>query len=193
MAARMLKTALAALLAALALTGTAHARGGNYLLDGGTKQQQAQVRGALAASSFDWGLVRRRITIHIGRGFRTEALPGRIWIDAKLLDSGVFAWGIVQHEYAHQVDFFLLDDPKRADVLGALGGRSWWQVAGSHADHADLGSERFASTLAWSYWPSAANSLKPQSEHDESAAMAPATFRALMAEMIGAPASFRTR
>jgi hypothetical protein len=191
--ARTLKTALAVLLAALAVSGTAHARGGNYAFDGGTKQQQAQVRGALGASSFDWSLVRQRITIHIGRGFRTEAVPGQIWIDATLLEAGKFSWGVVQHEYAHQVDFFLLDGAKRARLLGSLGGQSWWQVAGTDAGHADLGSERFASTLAWSYWPSSSNSLKPQSDTDESAAMAPATFRALMAELIGAPASLRTR
>jgi hypothetical protein len=191
--ARTLTTALAALLAALALTGIAHARGGNYALDGGTKRQQAQVRGALAASSFDWSLVRRRITIHIARGFRTEALPGEIWIDAKLLDSGMFSWGLVQHEYAHQVDFFLLDDAKRASLLGRLGGQSWWHVAGTSANHADLGGERFASTLAWSYWMSDGNSLKPQSPSDESAAMEPARFRALMADTIGTSASAGTR
>ena len=31
--------------------------------------------------------------------------PGQIWLDASLLDSGRFSWGVVQHEYAHQVDF----------------------------------------------------------------------------------------
>jgi hypothetical protein len=191
--ARTLKLSLAALLAALAVTGTAQARGGNYALEGGTSNQQAQVRSALAASSFDWGLVQGRVTIHIGPGLRTEALPGRIWIDSKLLDAGVFSWAIVQHEYAHQVDFLLLDDAKRSDLLNQLGGRSWWEIAGAGVDHGDLGSERFASTLTWSYWQSARNSLKPQSRSDESAAMAPARFRALMARLLGASPSARTR
>jgi hypothetical protein len=34
---------------------------------------------------------------------------------------------------------------------------------GHGADHASLGAERFASTLAWSYWTGLANSLKPAS------------------------------
>ena len=36
-------------------------------------------------------------------------------IDADSLDAGRFAWGEVQHEYAHVVDFALLDD--RAQVV----------------------------------------------------------------------------
>ena len=49
------------------------------------------------------------------------------------------------------------------------------------------GCERFASTLAWAYWPNAQNSMKPAGAKDESAAMAPAKFRQLMGIMIGAP------
>jgi hypothetical protein len=184
--ARLLTTALVVVLAALALAGNASARGGNYGFEGGTKRQQAQVRGALAVSSFDWSVVRRRITVHIGAGIRTEAVPGHVRIDSKLLDTGVFSWGVVQHEYAHQVDFFLLDDADHARLLTTLGGSAWWSDAAGGVDHLHLGSERFASTLAWAYWPSARNSLRPQSGDDEAAALEPAEFRALMARVISA-------
>lgn len=172
-------------LTALALSGTAHAAGGSYTFEGGTGKERAQVRAALEASAFPWDIVPAQITIHIARGNDSHALPGHIWLDADLLRSGRFAWGTVQHEYAHQVDFFLFDDATRARLLGELGGRDWcYGVPG--LDHADYGCERFASTLAWAYWPSADNALEPESSRDESAALAPAKFRSLLAELLGA-------
>jgi hypothetical protein len=161
-------------------------RRGNYVCDGGTVAQRAQVRKALNASAFPWGVVTKEVTIHISPGHDSEATPGEIWLDASLLDSGQFAWGVVQHEYAHQVDFSLFDDGIRSRLLAKVGGSSWWSLAGS--SHAEAGAERFASTLAWAYWPSPSNSMKPQSKRDESAAMAPAAFRQLIAQVVpGAP------
>src|SRR5438105_2675451 len=48
---------LAAVSAALLLPGTAVAGGGNYVLDGGTPAEQAEVHAALEASRFDWSVV----------------------------------------------------------------------------------------------------------------------------------------
>ena len=173
-------------LCALWTAGPALAGGGNYVFAGGTPKQQAQVRSALDASAFDWNLVPAQITVHIAPGITSEATTGNIWLDGNLLNAGRFSWGIVQHEYAHQVDFYLLDETKRAFLEQALGGKDWcYGVPG--LQHAQYGCERFASTLAWAYWPSSDNSMKPASAKDESAAMAPAKFRALLATMIGAP------
>jgi hypothetical protein len=171
---------------ALLLPSLAHAAGGSYVFDGGTPSEQAQVKAALDASSFDWSLVPATITIHITPAQNSEATRGNIWLDPRLLDSGRFAWGTVQHEYAHQVDYFLLDGAKRAELQSILGGDDWcYSVPGlAHVQH---GCERFASTLAWSYWPVAANSMRPTSATDESGAMQPAQFRALLSELIGAP------
>lgn len=174
-------------LCALWTAGPALAGGGNYVFAGGTPKQQAQVRSALDASAFDWNLVPVQITVHIAPGITSEATTGNIWLDGNLLNTGRFSWGIVQHEYAHQVDFFLLDDAKRAALAPQLGGQSWWQGAGAPLAHGQLTCERFASTLAWAYWPSARNSMKPQSRNDESSAMAPAAFRALIAQVLAAP------
>jgi len=185
---RRFLTLLIGTLLALALTGAAQAAGGNYVFDGGTPREQAQVRSALNASSFDWNLVPAQITVHIGHGSDSEAAPGEIWLDADLLDSGRFSWGVVQHEYAHEVDFLLLDDAKRAPLAAKLGGQAWWQPAGPELRHGDLTSERFASTLAWAYWPSKQNSMMPKSKSDEAGAMAPAQFRAALAAALGAPA-----
>jgi len=185
-AARLLVFLAAAAVLALA-PGRALAAGGSYVFDGGTARQQGQVKAALDASSFDWNLVPATIAIHISRGHTSEAVKGEIWLDADLLNAGTFAWGVVQHEYAHQVDFFLLDDAKRAALAPQLGGQSWWQGAGAPLAHGQLTCERFASTLAWAYWPSARNSMKPQSRNDESSAMAPAAFRALIAQVLAAP------
>lgn len=175
--------ALVALVVALASTGQARAAGGNYVIDGGTTSEQAQVQAALNASSFDWSLVPAQITIHIVRDERSEATRGQIWLSADLLDTGDFSWGIVQHEYAHEVDFFLLNDAIRARLTGELGARAWcYETPG--LEHGEYGCERFASTLAWAYWPSWENSVQPHSAGDESAAMTPAAFRALIADIL---------
>jgi hypothetical protein len=165
----------------------ASAAGGNYLFAGGTGAEQAQVRSALNASAFDWSLVPTRVTIHIQRGIMTShATPGEIWLDADLLDAGQFSWGTVQMEYAHQVHFLLLDDQQRSTLTTALGAQAWcWEKPG--VAHGDNGCERFSATLAWAFWPSAANALRPASESDESASMAPAAFRALVTTMLGTP------
>jgi len=180
---RALRPALVSLLAALVLAGPAQAGGGDYVFDSGTPRQQAQVRAALEASAFDWNVVPARITVHIAPGTGSYARPGHIWLDARVLDAGRFAWAVVQDEYAHQVDFFLFDAATRDRLKTALGARDWcYGVAGLR--HHEYGCERFASTLVWSYWPSRHNAYRPQSPRDESAAMAPARFRALMAELI---------
>jgi hypothetical protein len=188
-----LRILLCALVVGLVAPAAGLAAGGNYAFDGGTAGQRAQVKAALDVSAFDWSLVPARIVVHIKPGIDSEATRGEIWLDARLLDSGRFSWGVVQHEYAHQVDFFLLDDAKRQELAGKLGGSAWWAPAGRPAmspngtlAHAQLSSERFASTLAWTYWPSPDNSMRPQSPTDESAAMAPPALRTELAGLIGA-------
>lgn len=174
---------VAAAAAALALNGTAQAAGGNYGFDGGTPRQQAEVKKALDASAFDWSIVPARITIHIAPGTGSYARPGHIWIDADLLSAGRFAWATVQDEYGHQVDFFLLDDAKRQTLRSALGAKDWCYGIQGLA-HDEYGCERFSSTLVWSYWQSRDNAYRPTSASDESAAMKPAAFRALVAKLI---------
>ena len=163
----------------------------SYTFDGGTRGQRTQVQKALAASSFDWSIVPRQITIHIGVGVESRAVPGEIWLDSRLLDSGRFSWGVVQHEYAHQVDFFLLGDADHAELMRMIGGKAWcWDTPG--LQHSDYGCERFASTLAWAYWQSGDNCMKPAAKSDESGGMSPASFRALLARMLNRPALRRT-
>jgi hypothetical protein len=158
----------------------AWALGGNYRFDGGSTRQRALVNSALAASQFDWDVVPRQVTIHFARGVDTHALPGEIWIDTDLLTAGVFSWAVVQDEYAHQVDFLLLDEDARARLNVALGGKVWCHTEVPGLRHGDYGCERFSSTLVWSYWPSKLNSYRPQRRGDESAALAPKAFRALV-------------
>ncbi len=157
---------------ALVLAPGALAAGGNYTFDGGTRAQQAQVRSGLNASSFDWGVVPGPIVIHIGRGDGPHAAAGQIWLDASLLDSGRFSWGVIQHEYAHQVDFSLLTDPMRSRLEALLGGSSWWS-----GPHDSLAGERFADALAWAYWPSPDNVLRPDRPAGEQ-------FRAVLALLL---------
>lgn len=178
---------LAALVVGVAIAlavgaGTASAAGGNYTFEGGTPDEQATVRAALNASSFPWDVVPVKVRIVIAAGIDTQSGPGVVQLDSRILDSGRFAWGIVQHEYAHQVDFLLFDEPLRKALLPLLGGKAWcWtNVPGRTLDHSDYACERFASTLAWAYWPSEANSLKPDSADSESAAVPPLLFRRLM-------------
>jgi hypothetical protein len=154
-----------------------------YVFERGTHSERRVVVAALEASGFDWSVVPATITIHIVPGVDSGSAPGHIWLDANLLDDGTFAMGVVQHEYAHQVDYFLFDDALRARLLRLLGGRDWcYGVLG--LPHREYGCERFASTLAWAYWPSPENSMKPASARDEAAAMQPQRFRALMTSIL---------
>jgi hypothetical protein len=180
---RRIVASLAALVAALALAGESAALGGRYTVVGATGAQRAEIRAALSASAFDWSRVPARITIHVAPGAHPHAVPGHIWLDANLLAAGRFSWAIVQHEYAHQVDFFLLDPARRALLNAALGGLDWCgAVTGLH--HAAYGCERFASTLSWAYWPSPQNALRPEARTDEGAAMPARAFRTLLAGLL---------
>ncbi|MEX2644853.1 MAG: hypothetical protein WD249_01195 [Gaiellaceae bacterium] len=184
--ARALISLAASLVAALAFAAPSLAGGGSYAFDGGTAAQQRQVVRALEASSFPWSVVPATITIHIAPGTGSFARPGHIWLDAKVLDAGMFSWAIVQDEYAHQVDFFLFDASIRQRLTAALGADAWCREIPGLA-HDRYGCERFTSTLVWAYWPSAGNAYRPVTKRDESAAMAPARFRALMTSIIAGP------
>jgi hypothetical protein len=170
-------------LALLEGPASAQAAAGGYTFDGGNARQRAVVHAALGASRFDWSLVPGHVTIHITQGGSSYATRGEIWLSAKLLSHGRSAWGVVQHEYAHQVDFFLFDAKIRRTLNRALGGTSWWSRGGEHLRHSQYGSERFASTLAWAYWPSRENTLMRYA-HDEATALPPARFRRLLSNLV---------
>jgi hypothetical protein len=183
-------------LLALALGfGLAHAdavpaAGGNYTVVGGSERNAVQIRKALNASRFDWSRVRPQIAIHVAPGSESFSTPGHMWLSPELLASGTFAWGVVQHEYAHQVDFFLLDETQRGTLTQRLGASDWCYGTPG-LPHEQYGCERFASTLAWAYWQDTRNLHRPKTATDESAAMAPARFRALLAKMLGSANPFR--
>ena len=165
---------------------SALAAGGSFDLTGGTPSQQATVRAAINASSFDWSVLPRAITIHIAPVGDSYSTYGDVYLDASLLNSGRWAWGVVQHELGHQVDFFLFDDTKRATMLKLLGGRDWcYSIQG--LKHSEYGCERFASELAWAYWPSPDNSMRPNAAGDEAGFMPVAQFRATLASLLGKP------
>jgi len=186
------RAALLCSLAALALPAWASAAGGRYTFVGGTRSERQTVVSALEASAFDWNLVQTRISIQIVPGLDSQAVPGTIWLDADLLDAGIFSWGSVQHEYAHQVDFELLNEAIRGQLLSVLGGSAWCYSAAG-LPHGDYGCERFASTLAWSYWPSPDNCMKPEWPGDESSALGPQRFRALLDSLLGRRTQRRAR
>ena len=193
--ARSLRTLLVLLVSVLALghAGMAKASGGTYVFDGGTRFEQAQVKGSLEASAFNWSLVPATITIHIQRGGVSHAQAGNIWLDSDLLDAGRFSWATVQDEYSHQVDFFLLTPAMRAQLQAALGTKAWCYENPAIQAHSAQGCERFTSVLPWAYWHSPDNAYRPTSKTDESAAMPPAKFRSLLAKLIGAPTSTSSR
>jgi len=171
---------------ACALCCAAHAlaTGGNIVFDGGSPAEQAQVKMALAVSSFDFNVLPRATAVHIAPlAAGSYATPGNVYLDSVLLDSGEFSWGVVQHEFGHQVDFALLHDDDRARLQSALHAKDWcYEVPG--LQHADNGCERFASELAWAYWPSSQNSMQPADIGNESDGMPPVAFRALLAQLL---------
>jgi hypothetical protein len=172
---------------ALALAPAAFASGGHYTFASGTSGEQQQVTQALDASTFDWSLVPTQVTIHIVRGIPVSySTPGQIWLDADLLDSGSFAWGVVQMEFGQQVQYTLLNADAQSRLIGILGARQWCYddptlPRGSNA------CERFAAMLAWSYWPAAGNSMRPSCPSDWSASTSPKAFRSMLVQLIGAP------
>jgi len=168
----------------LGVCSPAAAAGGRYVFDGGTSAEREQVGAALATSAFDWSIVPGKVTIHIARGATSSAAPGEIWLDADLLDAGAFSWGVVQHEFAHQVDFLLLDDAERASLLHVLGGTTWCYANTQLLPHADYGCERFASTLAWAFWPSPENCMRPSSTGGETSSVPAAAFRTLVRRLL---------
>lgn len=182
----MLCGRLLVIIAALLFPASAVAGGGDYVFEGAKPAEQRTVRAALNASSFDWGVVPTRVTIHVGDYGVSRSTPGHVWLDRGLLAAGRFAWGTVMDEYAHQVDFFVLDGAQRSVLQQRLGTSSWcYEVAG--LAHGANGCERFSSMVAWAYWPSKDNSYRPQSRTDESATMPVAEFRALVSSLVSAP------
>ncbi|HVA31893.1 MAG TPA: hypothetical protein VMU58_11550 [Gaiellaceae bacterium] len=176
---------LALVAPALAAPSAAFASGGDYAFDGGTHPERAQVTAALSVSSFPWNAVPGTVIVHIARGVASHAVPGQIWLDANLLDAGSFSWGVVQHEYGHEVDFALLTDATRAQLHPLLQGVAWFGREG----HAVLDSERFADLVSWAYWTSPDNVMRPQGAQDEGGQVAPAAFRAALASILPVTAS----
>lgn len=102
------------------------------------------------------------------------------------LDASAFPWGVTQHEYAHQADFLMLSEDVRTALTSVLGARTQCWNSDAGLAHAQYGCERFASTLAWSYWQSPDNVLAPHGPSDESAAMEPGRFKALLGAVLRA-------
>ncbi len=172
----------------LLLPATALAGGGNYVFEGATAAERSTVRAALNASSFDWSVVPQRVTIHVGPYGVSRSTPEHIWLDRGLLASGRFAWATVMDEYAHQVDFLVLDAPRRELLQQRLRASAWCYETDGLA-HGANGCERFASMVAWAYWPSKHNTYFPSSGSDESAAMPAAEFRRLLDTLVGPSAA----
>jgi len=178
---------VAASLAALVCPAFSRASSRDVGFAGGSRAQQTQVRQALGASSFDWNMLPGTVVVHISPldagGYAT---PGNVFLDSRLLDMGEFSWGVVQHEFGHEVDFLMLHDDDRSVLQDALGATAWCSQSDG-LPHAALGCERFASELAWTYWSSPQNSMRPEDVGGESAGMAPAAFRALLARLLHTP------
>jgi hypothetical protein len=171
-------------LAIVQAQATAAASGG-FSFDGGSPRERLTVRSALEASEFDWNVIAGHVTVHIKAG-GCYAGRGQIWLDPQMLAHRREAWGVIQHEFAHQVDYFLLDDRTRRKLTRLLGAKAW-SPGGRIYPHGEYGAERFASTLAWAYWPSARNSIYRRA-HAEATAMPVLKFRRLMGALIGSQA-----
>jgi hypothetical protein len=157
---RSFRAGLIALFASLALAGTAQAADGNYVLEGGSPEAQETVRAAVEASRFDFDSIPTQITIRISSCGCAGARPGLIVLDgAVVTDTSLgdrYSWGVIQNEFAHQVDFSLFDDADRAAMRGLVGGKDWcYERAGLlHDQH---GCERFSDVFTWAFWPTKQN------------------------------------
>lgn len=189
---KVLSVIVGAIGLALLVVPAASARGGHYTFDGGTEYERQQVVSALNVSAFNWSVVPWTVTIRIRRANFWDgssggpnggyASPKLIVLDSALLERGDVSWGYVQHEYAHEVDESRFNDAIRRRLTYLLVGRTWWMKPG--LPHAMAGAERFASTLAWTYWPSPQNALGTWAGN-ESHAMLPGPFKKLMRSLVG--------
>lgn len=183
---RMTMKLLAAVVAALFLAGSAVA--GTVNVDGGTPFEQQQVRLALAASKFDYGQIPAPVTVHVvppsdahleGGVDAGYSIPGEVWISSRWLDFGAAGWGFVQHEFGHEIDYYVLTDAQRAALLSHLdptGSTTSW------CDHSVAYDARpcewFASELSWAFWPVGANLQDPTTTKGLSGHLPPDQFRA---------------
>ncbi len=149
------------------------------------------MRLALDASSFDWSVV-PPVEIAIREGVGSYSLPGRITLEAALLDAGIFSWAVVQDEYAHQIDYLVLGEREWSLLNRKLLGRVWCHADQPGLPHADYGCERFTSTFVWAFWPVRQNAYRPTSRSDESASMAPGRFRALVQQLLAPAVAVRS-
>ena len=180
--------ALCATLLALVLPCSALAHGGSYAVLGGSVADRAEIRAALDASAFDWSLIPAVIEVHVVPGIAAFSTPGAVWLSPELLHAGMFSWAVVQDEFAHQVDFFLLDNTQRAVLNDALGTKVWCHADKSGLPHGGYGCERFTSTFVWAYWPNRQNAYGPAFGPDREVTMQPWRFRTLMSSLLD-PAS----
>jgi hypothetical protein len=87
----------------------------------------------------------------------------------------------------------MLGDRDRSLLNRELLGRVWCHADQPGLPHADYGCERFTSTFVWAFWPVRQNAYRPSSRADESAAMAPARFRALVQGLLAPIAALRAQ
>lgn len=172
-------------LAFLALsTGPAAASGGRYVFVGGTTYQRNQVTQALQVSTFNWNLVPTvKVVIDPAPDAPSEATVGVVTLNADLLNSGEFSWGVVQHEFGHELDFSLLNAADRTSLQQALGGASWWDDPFAPLQHDQMSAERFATMMSVAYWPAYWSNCfypRPGNLDAENSSMSPAAFRTLM-------------
>jgi hypothetical protein len=182
---------LLAALVALALPGTAGATDLALELSGGSEAARAEVIAALDASAFDWSLIGQPVTVQILDCGCAGSRAGVVVLDETLLASSpygdAYTWGIVQHEFAHQVWWYALDDERRSELQALLGGADlcYEEPGLAHDDHA---CELFASTLGWAYWRVAGNPMQAEK------VMGARRFRRLLSRMLGlSPRSSLTR
>ena len=183
---------LVLLAAFVALAVPARADAADVALDfsGGSEEARAEVVSALEGSAFDWSLIGRPVTVQILDCGCAGSRPGVVVLDETLLASSpygrAYTWGIVQHEFAHQVWWYALDDARRSELRTLLGGADlcYEQPGLPHDAHA---CELFASTLAWAYWAAAGNPMQAEK------VMGARQFRRLLGRMLGVTARFAIR
>ncbi len=73
---QMLRRLATVLALAFVIPASAQAAGGDYTFQGASANERSTVRAALNASSFDWGVVPKQITVHVGSYGVSQRLEG---------------------------------------------------------------------------------------------------------------------
>ena len=131
------------------------------------RRQQATVRAALEVSSFDWSVLPARSSSTSRRSAAPTPRPATSTSTARC-STPAASRGASSSTSSHTRSTSSSSTTRSARRSTQRSAAATGATASPGLAHSAYGCERFASELAWAYWPSADNSMSPAATHGES-------------------------